>query len=270
MTSTFSRTALIGATCATLFSAPAFGAAVQPVGGWTVNYSETQCTAERKFAQDGRALAVALSPSLDGSSFEVGISESDADYQLPQQIAGKASFGGPTSKYWALNYRDPATDRRVYRFRVAAETIRGPASTGGLSFAAGPFRANLEPLNMAGAVAALDTCLKDLREYWNAESREGFRPASPRDDVTTLLKPANHVDSEMWGGVKGTARYVLFIGADGKLAGCDAISDDASPVLALLGCDILRQRGQFSPGLDQAGAPVRSVIVTAPVRWKFD
>ncbi len=269
MTSTISRAALMVAPCLTLLATPASGASVQPVGSWTVNYSDTQCTAERKFAQSGRDLGFALSPALDGTSYELVISEADAAAQLPQQIAGKTSFGGETVRSWALNYRDPTTDRRVYRFRVPAAAVRNPGSPGDLTFAAGPFRANLGATNLAGATAALDTCLKDLRAFWNADPKQGLEPAKPRDNVAALLKPANHADSEMWGGVKGSARYVLFIDPVGKLAGCEAISDDASPILGLLGCDIFRQRGQFSPGLDQAGQPVRSVIVTAPVRWKF-
>ena len=268
MASVMSNLALVGAGVSMIAATPAAAAPLSPVDSWTIDYSETQCAAHRTFTADGRKVALALRPAIDGSSYEVTLAESDADFQLPNQVAGKADFGGGAAKAWVLKHRDPATNNQIHRFRVPASQIAGAQAGSGISFSAPAYRAQFGNVNVGAAVRALSTCLEDLRTFWNASS-DVSRPASPRENVEALLKPANHEDSEMWGGVKGSARYVLFIDPAGKLAGCEAVSDDASPILALLGCDILRQRAQFTPALDQEGKPVRDVITTSEVRWRF-
>lgn len=267
MKTVFSSLALIAIVAAAPGQA-AFANQAKPAGGWTVNYSETQCTAERNFAQAGRDLALSLTPALDGATYEVVISEGNAEPQLPQQIAAKATFGGTAVKTLALNYRDPNKDRRTYRVRVPASAL-SQGSGGDMAFHAGSFRASLESTNLSGALAALETCMKDLRAYWNVAAKQSLQPPVAKDNLASLLKPANHDGADMWGGVKGSARYVLFIDASGNLAGCEAVSEDASPVLALLGCDILRAKGQFTPARDETGAPVRSVLTTEDVRWRI-
>ncbi len=268
MASVLSKMALLGAGVSMLGATPAAAAPLAPVDSWTIDYSETQCAAHRTFAADGRKVALALRPSIDGSSYEVTLAETNADLQLPNQVAGKADFGGGAAKAWVLKHRDPATDSQIHRFRVPASQVTAAQAGSEFSFSAGAYRAELGKANLGAAVRALGTCLEDLRTYWNASS-EGSRPASARDNVEALLKPANYADSGMWGGVKGSARYVLFIDPAGNLAGCEAVSEDASPILALVGCDILRQRAQFTPALDQDGKPVRDVITTSEVRWRF-
>jgi len=268
MASVWSKWALAGAGVSMLGATPAAAAPLSPVDAWTIDYSETQCAAHRTFAADGRKVALALRPAIDGSSYEVTIADSDGELQIPNQVAGKADFGSGATKAWVLKHRDPKTDNQIHRFRVPASQIAASESGSEVSFSAEDYRAQFGSVNLGAAVRALGTCLDDRRTYWNASS-EGSRPASARDNVEALLKPANHDESGMWGGVKGSARYVLFIDPAGKLAGCEAVSDDASPILALLGCDILRQRAQFTPALDRDGKPVRDVITTSQVRWRF-
>ncbi|MEO7654052.1 MAG: hypothetical protein ABIS23_00010 [Sphingomicrobium sp.] len=269
MALTLVKWALASAAIVTPGGVPAAGGQLVPASVWVVNYGETQCTAQRTFGQGDRALTLALSPALDGASYEIIISEADGPAQLPEQIMGKANFGDRSVKSWALRYRDPASGSQVHRFQVPANLVAVTAASGDIAFGASAYRAHFQNTNLVGALSALDTCLKDLRTYWNAASSARSTAASARDNVEALLRPANHVDSDMWGGVKGTARYVLYIDPAGRLAGCDAMSADASPILGVLGCDILRQRGQFAPALDKDGKPVRDVIVTSQVRWKF-
>lgn len=262
------RCAVAGALMSLLASTSAAAAPLTPANAWTVDYSETQCSAHRSFAADGRDVSLALRPAIDGASYEVTISDSKAEAQLPNQVAGKADFGSGAAKAWVLKHRDPGTGNQIYRFRVPASEIKQAKAGSEIAFSSGSYRAQLQGVNLGAATRALDACLSDLRTYWNASS-DGSRAASARNNVEALLKPDNHSDSEMWGGVRGSARYVLFIDPAGNLAGCEAISEDASPILGVIGCDILRQRAQFAPALGEDGKPVRDVITTSQVRWKF-
>ena len=258
----------MGASVSMIAATPAAAAPMAPVEGWTVDYSETQCAAHRSFGADGRKVSLALRPALDGSSYEVSIAEGGAEYQIPNQIAGRADFGGGAARTWVLKHRDAATNSQIHRFGVSADQLAWSEAGSEVAFRAGTYRAEFGRVNLKAAVQALETCLADLRTYWNA-SFAGSRQASAHGNVEALLKPGNHEEAGMWGGVRGSARYVLFIDPAGKLAGCEAVSEDASPILAFLGCDILRERAQFTPALDRDGQPVRDVITTSPVRWKF-
>ena len=269
MTSRILHRALAGVAAATLVAAPVGGQAPAPANAWTIDYNETRCIARRDFAEDGRTFSLSIRPALDAKSFEVTIAKPGGDYQLPMQVMGTADFGQGPVNAWVLKHRNSTDSSQVFRFRVPATALVPPAGNAKISFTAEEYRARVGHVDLAPAIAALDTCLKDLRAYWNASSPKASTAASARNNLKALLKPDNHIDGGLFGGVRGTAFYVLFIDQEGKLAGCEAVSEDASPALDHLGCGILREQGQFTPALDSNGNPVRDVIVTPPVRWRF-
>jgi hypothetical protein len=268
MASVLSHWMLAAGAAAMIASIPAGAAPLPPVDSWTVDYGETQCAARRSFGADGRTATMTLRPAIDGSSYEVSIADGRGEHQIPTQVTGRANFGGGTARTWVLKHRDPVTGSQTYRFRVPVDRIARDGGDSVVAFSADAYRAQLAGVNLRAALTALEACLADLRTYWKPGSVSS-RPATARENLESLLRPANHEDSGMWGGVRGSARYVLFIDQAGKLAGCEAVSDDASPILAVLGCAILRERAQFAPALDQNGEPVRGTITTSPVRWDF-
>jgi hypothetical protein len=268
MASVLSHWSLAAGAAALIAAIPAGAAPLSPVDAWTVDYGETQCAARRSFGADGRTATLTLRPAIDGSSYEVWIADGRGDFQIPTQVSGRANFGGGAVRTWVLKHRDPATSNQVYRFRVPADEVARAEAGSVVAFSADAYSAQLDGVNLRAAVTALGACLEDLRAYWKPGSASA-RPAAARENLESLLRPANHEDSGMWGGVRGSARYVLFIDPAGKLAGCEAVSEDASPILAVLGCSILRERAQFSPALDQNGEPARGLITTSPVRWDF-
>ena len=77
MASVMSNLALVGAGVSMIAATPAAAAPLSPVDSWTIDYSETQCAAHRTFTADGRKVALALRPAIDGSSYEVTLAESD-------------------------------------------------------------------------------------------------------------------------------------------------------------------------------------------------
>ena len=269
MTSSILHRALAGGAAAMLAATPVGGEAPAPANAWTIDYSETRCTARRSFDDNGRAVTLSIRPSLDAMSYEVTVAKPGGEYQLPMQVMGTADFGHGPVKAWVLKHRNPADSSQVFRFQLPASELVPAVANAKVSFAAEEYRARVDGVDLAAAIGALDTCLKDLRDHWNASSSKASTPASARNNLKALLKPDNHIDGGLFGGVRGTAHYVLFIDQSGKLAGCEAVSEDASPVLDHLGCSILREQGQFTPALDSNGNPVRDVIVTPPVRWRF-
>jgi hypothetical protein len=170
MASIFSQWVLAGTAAGMLAATPAWGEPPAPANAWTIDYSETRCTARRSFEDNGRALTIAIRPSLEATSYEVTISRPGGEYQLPMQIMGTADFGHGAAKHWVLKHRNPTDSSQVYRFQVPATALVPPAASGKISFAAEEYRARVDGVDLAAAIGALDTCLKDLRNYWNESS----------------------------------------------------------------------------------------------------
>lgn len=91
-------------------------------------------------------------------------------------------------------------------------------------------------------------------------------PAHPRADPQTLISGKDYPASALRKGEQGTVRYLLQIGADGRVRGCRVIRSSGSSSLDAHTCRIMSARGRFRPAIDSTGNAVPSQEVQA-VAW---
>lgn len=93
-------------------------------------------------------------------------------------------------------------------------------------------------------------------------------PAQPRGDPQALISGKDYPDSALRAGEQGTVRYVLDIGANGRVVGCRVVRSSGSSSLDSATCRIMTARSRFTPARDSNGNPAPSQEVQA-VAWSL-
>ena len=93
-------------------------------------------------------------------------------------------------------------------------------------------------------------------------------PAQPRVDPQSLISGKDYPASALRKGEEGTVRYLLEIGADGRVRGCRVIRSSGSSSLDSAACRVMTERGRFRPAIDSTGSPAASEEVQA-VAWSL-
>lgn len=101
-----------------------------------------------------------------------------------------------------------------------------------------------------------------------AEAPRIVAPAQPRADPQSLISGKDYPASALRKGEQGTVRYLLEIGADGRVRGCRVIRSSGSPSLDSEACRVMTGRGRFRPAIDSTGNPAPSEEVQA-VAWSL-
>jgi TonB family protein len=101
-----------------------------------------------------------------------------------------------------------------------------------------------------------------------AEAPRIVAPAQPRADPQTLISGKDYPASALRKGEQGTVRYLLEIGADGRVRGCRVIRSSGSSSLDSAACRVMTERGRFRPAIDSTGSPAESEEVQA-VAWSL-
>lgn len=101
-----------------------------------------------------------------------------------------------------------------------------------------------------------------------AEAAEIVVPAQPRGDPQLLIGGKDYPASALRAGEQGTVRYVLDIGANGRVTGCKVVRSSGSSSLDSATCRIMSARGRFTPARDSQGQPAPSQEVQA-VAWSL-
>lgn len=101
-----------------------------------------------------------------------------------------------------------------------------------------------------------------------AEAPRIVAPAQPRTDPQSLISGKDYPASALRKGEQGTVRYLLQIGADGRVRGCRVIRSSGSSSLDSAACRVMTERGRFRPAIDSTGSPAASEEVQA-VAWSL-
>jgi len=101
-----------------------------------------------------------------------------------------------------------------------------------------------------------------------AEAAEIVVPARPRGDPQSLIGGKDYPASALRAGEQGTVRYILEIGADGRVGGCRVTRSSGSSRLDSATCRIMTERGRFTPAVDSQGNPAPSQEAQA-VAWSL-
>jgi TonB family protein len=93
-------------------------------------------------------------------------------------------------------------------------------------------------------------------------------PAQPRGDPQALISGRDYPDSALRAGEQGTVRYLLEVGADGRVHGCTVTRSSGSFGLDSATCRIMKARSRFTPARDSNGNPAPSQEAQA-VAWSL-
>ena len=247
---------------------------LQSSGKWILDYGETQCSAVKKYDQPGEPLTLAIRPSPVGDTYEFLLGRNREGPVYASQLNGSIDFGPGPIKAPVLHYGGKGQNREkvdAYSFRLPATAIAGAMTANAVRFQVrdGP-DLSLAVDNMRPLLAGLETCIEDLKRYWNYGGEKTGAIAVPaRGDVRHLFTSGDYPDEALWRGQEGAAQFLLLVDEKGRAAGCHVVVPSGVPVLDAMGCQVIRERVKMKPARDPQGRAVRSAYTTPPVSWRM-
>ena len=120
-------------------------------------------------------------------------------------------------------------------------------------------------------MAALQQCMESLISTWGidlAAHRELSRRAEPTNNPGKWIRSSDYPPSELMMGGQALIKFRLTVDEEGMPIDCDVSGLTDSAAFAEISCSRLKQRARFTPALDAAGKPIRSVYLGS-VRFKM-
>lgn len=244
---------------------------LQPVDKWTVDYGSTRCTAARSFEPAATPTILAIIPSIDGNFVDLVVSEHRGGPRYAEEMSGGVNFGAGPVRSSLLYSASQTKGYSNLRFRIAAREFARASNATYMSAEAGSNHSfGFALSSMAPLVDALKACSRNLQNYWNYDSGSsaGDRVSQPaKGDVRRLFSTDDYPADAFLGGKGGTAQYDLLVDEVGRVVDCYLANSSGVASLDGMGCQVLLTRAHFTPALNAAGKPIRSVVTTPPVTW---
>jgi hypothetical protein len=260
---------------ASLLLAVPVPAAAEPLASlqpWTLDYAESQCTASRTFGKADDPLIFAIRPAPNGETYELLVGSTHRGPQYAEELKGRVDFGQGPIKAWLLHYGGQKGKKLdVYAYRISAGEMAQARRANAVSLTAKEaisFTFKLDQMNEL--MSGLEKCTEDLKQYWNMDSMQTGRVATPsKGDLRTLFTSEDYPAEALMDNKEGSGQFLLLIDEKGSVAGCHVQRPSGIPILDAMGCQVLRERARFHPALDAQGHPVRSSVITPLVSWRL-
>jgi len=252
------------------------GTPLQPFEPWVLDYADAQCLAYRNYGNAQDPVSLAIRPSPNGESFELLVGRPRQGSRFARETEGSVNFGDGPIKAFLLNYgvADKKTGQTAsfHQFRVAAADMARIRSAKAVIFRVnGAADESFTLEQMPQLLDGLAKCNADLQDYWNVGGEKNGRIAVPPKGEVRLIFSGNDYPTEAERQSQGgTSQFLLLVDEHGKVAGCHVQKASGVPILDLMGCQVIRQRMTFTPAQDSKGKPVRSTVVTPPVKWSIE
>jgi hypothetical protein len=268
-----SRRVVVILTSAVLLSQAAVASAampLQPTSKWTVSDGETLCIASRSYGSPADPVTLAIVPSPNGETYEILVGSRYKSGETSREEQGSVDFGSGRIQAWSLFYQTVNKSSDVHEFRISAAEMQRAKSASTMSLhvrASSDFTFELN--SMDEVLSGLDACTAQLKRHWNVdgEKRSQFSRLA-RGDLRDAFGPQDYPVDAITRSQGGTGQYLLLVDENGKVAGCHALVATGIPVLDVTGCLVIERNVKFTPALDQSGKPVRSTVVTPPIKWQ--
>jgi TonB family protein len=239
-----------------------------PPGKWVLNYAPTHCTLWRDRSGDSPGIVVQTRPLTE---------EHDLLILLPpagkpgRYIEGKLLFGSKEGERRWIAVRDSGNrGHRVIDTSITNEELAWAGAAGTVRIVAVSPNEKLDlsvPLpSMTKAVAALEPCEADLVKRWGVDVTWEV-PAKPASDVRKLFTSSDYPNSALEQNQTGDVRVLMSVDEHGRVGECRVIESSQVASLDKATCSVLRRRARFAPGLDAAGKPVGSKLLSPRVRF---
>lgn len=124
--------------------------------------------------------------------------------------------------------------------------------------------------SMPALLDNLTSCSEDLKHYWNYGGEKTGAIAKPATvKLGGIFNDDDFPNEAMKRNQQGTGKFLLLIDQSGKVANCTVIESVGYPIFDAKSCAIITERGKFKPALDAKGTPVRSMVETAPITYRY-
>lgn len=249
-------------------ASPAGAAPLQPSENWGLDYGQTQCTAARSFGNASSPTVLGVVPSFSGNSYVLMVSVPKQGPDFAKQSAGTVDFGqGPISAL-AYYYGKHGVNQSVYQFRLSAAEMAQAKAANAVSVTAGRDSYSFALSNMPELLDGLAKCTASLHQYWNSDGAgtKSFAK-SAISDLETLFTAKDYPAEAAARRQYGEASYQILIDEKGAIAACDVLTSSGVPSLDETGCEVLKERGKFTPAMGAAGKPIKSVVTTQRIGW---
>lgn len=240
----------------------------QPLTKWNVDYGDTVCTAARAYGSQTAPLNIAFRPSPNGNVVRLIIAR-------PGKTASARHFPITTSitsaqaKTTGLRFASSKGETEIIWINFDRSAVQGLSTAAEIAIRGKDIDERFALPGMAAVLKALDRCNEDLRVVWNVNEAAAGRLTKNASSLKPLAKyfsdsdyPAQAVREE----VSGATRVMMMVDEIGKLRDCMVEQTSGIATLDAMTCGVLLERAKFSPALDAAGKPVRSVS-TQTIRW---
>ena len=107
-------------------------------------------------------------------------------------------------------------------------------------------------------------CLASAALAQSAPDRS--RSSTPIGDPASWISNRDYPAAALRAGQKGTVKFALAIGPDGKPTGCKVTQSSGFALLDETTCRLVVARAQFAPAMDRAGKPLSGSYSSA-VKW---
>ncbi len=238
-----------------------------PSGPWHVEYAGSMCLLGRPYGPQ-QATRLILKPSMIGDKLELIVLTKGARKSSSKSGHALLVMGGKPFAGEADFFAYSTATARLVRIGTDDESLSLAALSNTLLIdAQGESRHSFALTGFDRARPALDSCLQKLRGLFNVTDAD-LAPikTEPKGDLLRFFSSSDYPRDALDKGQSGAVGVLLWIETDGRASKCEVIEPIDSLALQQQTCNILKQRGRFTPATDASGNPIRSPV-TARIRW---
>jgi len=242
----------------------------QPIKKWVVDYGEAACTAQRAYGGEEALTRLAFRPSPNGNVVRLMIARPG---RVPTPYHFDVTTSIRSSQIKKTGLRFASTDRKseVIWINFDRADLDGLGQAGEITIKGRGIDERFALPGMAAVLKAMDTCSQNLREHWNITETAAAKIAKEASSLKPLgayFSGSDYPFQAIRENESGTTGFILMIDETGKLEDCMVEETSGIATLDAMACAVLVQRAKFTPALDTAGRPIRSVYVSR-IHWKL-
>jgi TonB family protein len=257
--------ALMLQTAANNYATPQVITPLTPVGKWTVNGSDNQCTLSHDFGNESAKTVLNIIPGVLGESFRIIVLVTRRD---GEPISGKATITLSPNQQRRMTVPFRQTDIDGERAAAIMKGFGGAdwyfAETSRIQIDLAGRLVDLAPPDIDQALAVLRQCQNQLLDSWGITpaERKFIGPIENKDRAYAIGNPDEWISfhdypsEALAAHEEGSVTILWTIGIDGHVHDCRVIKSSGVPLLDAAACTAVTDRGRYRPVLDETGKPM--------------
>lgn len=263
------RAAITTIACLLPLASPASSKPLQPTEKWHVFFDEERCLAQRNYGTERNPLFLVLKQPPQGDVMQVAVAIHRPD-TTASEVDGTVSFGANRPhKASFLVYGPPKQDLRFYTANLPIADIGEARSAATLRIAVHELDKTFAISDVGDLLKIMDTCVADLRNYWNLDRSSGDRIAQhARGSLQRLFSADDYPTAALVNAETGSVKVALLINEQGKVADCSVVETSGVAALDAQTCAAIRTRAKFTPAIGKDGKPAKDGFVQV-ISWNL-